>query len=146
MVAGIVGATVVWLGILSYFVWTQAGFLKKLFPESGGEIKDKLTEVTGVLEETGRREQVLAKNLKDQVLEGLGHVQKLAVLRYNPYNDTGGDQSFTAVFLDGRQNGLMVTSLHSRSGTRVYAKAIVKGESDLELSKEEKEALVKALA
>jgi len=65
--------------------------------------------------------------------------------KYNPYNDTGGDQSFSLVLLDGKLNGTILTSLHSRSGTRIYAKVIKKGESELDLSKEEKEVLKKAI-
>lgn len=71
--------------------------------------------------------------------------QKSALLRFNPFEDAGGDQSFVAAFLDGRDSGFIISSLHSRSGTRIYAKSITAGKSSHSLTREEKEALEKAL-
>ena len=142
---GALGIITLWLLVLSYLIFRQRGFLKRLFPkESGGDIKQKLEEVLESLEEVGKREKFLAKSLKDQALEGLSHVQTVKLLRYNPYHDTGGDQSFTLVLMDGLKNGVMLTSLHSRAGTRIYTKTITAGKSDLDLSKEERQVLEKS--
>lgn len=136
----------IWLGILSYLLYRENGFLKKLFPKGQGQdIRDKFNEVLGSLEETQKREQLLHKNLRDFAREGLRHVQKVEVLRYNPYGDTGGDQSFSIAFLDGNGKGTVLTSLHTRAGTRVYSKEIAEGKSELRLSKEEAEVVAKAL-
>lgn len=69
-------------------------------------------------------------------------IHKVGVVRFNPFKDIGGDQSFALALLDGRHDGLVVSSLHTREGTRVYAKPIAKGESpQYTLTDEEKEAL-----
>ena len=67
-------------------------------------------------------------------------------MRFNPFEDTGGNQSFALALLDGRGDGFVVSSLHARAGTRVYAKAIAAGSSEAALSDEEAEALKQALA
>jgi hypothetical protein len=70
------------------------------------------------------------------------HIQKIGLLRFNPFKDTGGDQSFILALLDAKDTGVVITALYSRSGTRWYAKKVLKGRgSEHELSDEEKKAL-----
>jgi hypothetical protein len=71
---------------------------------------------------------------------------RIGLVRFNPFEDTGGNQSFALAILDGRGDGFVVSSLHARAGTRVYAKAIAGGASEAALSDEESEALRLALA
>ena len=73
-------------------------------------------------------------------------VQKVGLVRYNPFEDTGGNQSFAVALLDADGDGFIVSSLHARSGTRIYAKAIAAGRSEAALSEEEAEALRRAAA
>lgn len=69
------------------------------------------------------------------------HFARLGLVRFNPFNDTGGDQSFALAILDSNNDGFVVSSLHSRTGTRLYAKAIFGGESDMTLGGEEAQAV-----
>jgi hypothetical protein len=72
-------------------------------------------------------------------------LQKVGFVRFNPFSDTGGDQSFCLSVLDDEDSGIVLSSLHSRGQTRVYAKAVKKGKGkDFELSKEELETIKKA--
>ena len=73
-------------------------------------------------------------------------VQRVGLVRFNPFEDTGGNQSFALALLDQHGDGLVMSSLHARAGTRVYGKAIAKGRSEAALSEEEAEALKLALA
>ena len=68
------------------------------------------------------------------------------VADYNPFSDTGGDQSFAIALLDSLGNGVVLSSLHSRTDTRVFAKAVQNGRSKYQLSDEEQDAIKKALA
>lgn len=70
--------------------------------------------------------------------------QKISVVRFNPFGDTGGDQSFTLAVLDSHNSGYILTSIHGREGTRVYVKPIDYGKSKYTLSSEEKQALTQA--
>ena len=73
-------------------------------------------------------------------------IQRVGLVRFNPFEDTGGNQSFALALTDASGSGFVVSSLHSRTGTRVYAKAVNGGRSDGALSEEEAEALRLAMA
>jgi hypothetical protein len=72
--------------------------------------------------------------------------QHVGLVRYNPFEDTGGNQSFALALLDANGDGWVLSSLHARSATRVYAKAITRGRSDGALSEEEAAAVRQATA
>lgn len=77
--------------------------------------------------------------------EGHLHIQKVGLLRFNPFKDTGGDQSFILSLVDGKDTGVIISGLYSRSGTRWYAKKVVEGKGvEHELSEDEKRALKEA--
>jgi len=67
--------------------------------------------------------------------------QKMGVVRYNPFGEIGGDQSFSLVIMDKNDKGVVVTSIHSREGTRTYAKPIKSKKSEYHLSEEESKAI-----
>ncbi len=71
-------------------------------------------------------------------------IQHVGVVRYNPFDDTGSNQSFALALLDAEGNGVVISSLHSRQQTRVYLKEIARGQSEAQLSGEETEALGRA--
>jgi len=74
--------------------------------------------------------------------DGQLHIQKVGLIRFNPFKDTGGDQSFVLALVDGNDTGVVISGLYSRSGTRWYAKKVVSGKGvDYELSDEEKKAI-----
>jgi hypothetical protein len=129
------GFLAVWLLVLSFLIWQQGKFLKSLFPQSGErDIRKKFEELTKRVEGFGLTLGDIDK-----------HVQRVELLRFNPYDDTGGDQSFTVALLDGEATGVVLTSLHARAGTRVFAKDIKSGKSKYALSEEEKQVLDKAM-
>jgi len=69
-------------------------------------------------------------------------LHKVGIVRFNPFKDVGGDQSFALALLDGSDSGVVVSSLHSREGARIYVKPIVKSQgSGHELTTEEKDAI-----
>jgi uncharacterized protein DUF4446 len=121
--------------------------LRRVLPqgESGGidEILDRQLKRVESLSE-----RVDALNKLHHELEHLSQrtIQKVAVIRYNPFADTGGDQSFAIALLDSLGNGVVVSSLHSRTDTRVFAKPVQSGRSKFQLSDEEQDAIKKALA
>jgi uncharacterized protein DUF4446 len=73
-------------------------------------------------------------------------IQRVGLVRFNPFEETGGNQSFAFALLDARGDGFVVSSLHARTGTRVYAKALAEGQADAALSTEEAQAVELALA
>src|SRR5262249_2403642 len=68
-------------------------------------------------------------------------VQGVGVVRYNPFPGTGSNMSFSLAVLDGRANGIVLSVLTGRDGSRVYGKAVEAGTSTYPLSEEERQAL-----
>ena len=93
-------------------------------------------------------ERVDALNRLHHELQGLAQrsIQKVGVVRFNPFADTGGDQSFAVALLDAEGNGVVLSSLHGRADTRIFAKPVQGGRSKHALSDEEQDAIRKALS
>jgi hypothetical protein len=72
------------------------------------------------------------------------HIQRLGFLRFNPFRETGGDQSFVLALADQDGNGAVISSLHNRDVTRVYAKPLAGWISSYPLTDEELEGIRKA--
>ena len=71
-------------------------------------------------------------------------VTKVGMVRFNPFGEIGGDQSFSLAFLDGEDSGVVITSHYGKDVQRIYAKPIKEGKSEYSLSTEEKEAIAQA--
>lgn len=81
------------------------------------------------------------KKVKKMASSGL---HKIGFIRYNPFGDVGGNQSFSLCLLNEKENGFVISSIHSRGGTRVYSKEVLGGDSNFNLSEEEKKAIALA--
>lgn len=80
----------------------------------------------------------LSQEFNEFVASTKSYNQKLGFKRFNPFKDTGGNQSFILCLTDAEGNGVVISSLHSRENTRVYAKPLTRGQSpEQTLSKEE---------
>jgi hypothetical protein len=73
-------------------------------------------------------------------------VQGVGFVRFNTFEDTGGNQSFALALLDPAGDGVVLNSLHARNQTRLYAKAVRAGAAEGALSDEEAEAVRLAVA
>ena len=101
--------------------------------------KDKNSEL-----EKGLKEAFLKVGELQKISERT--IQKTGIVRFNPFNEMGGNQSFAIALLDDKNNGFVISSLFVKEGNRVYAKAIKEGKSEHLLSKEEQEAISRATA
>lgn len=129
--------------------WYLSGLQKKVRKLYGGvemagddmhaEVVRRLSRLEAQLEELRPRlqyaEQVAGVSL-----------QKIGFVRFNPFQDTGGDNSFILVLLDAENTGVMVSSLFAREGVRIYGKQINRGRSRHQLSAEEKAALEETMS
>jgi hypothetical protein len=87
----------------------------------------------------------IAKELEILKKESKFSVQKIGIVRYNPFSSVGSNQSFSIALLDWYDNGIIITNLYSKDGSRVYGKPVQKGSSEYSLSQEEKKAIEKAM-
>lgn len=78
--------------------------------------------------------------------ETLKSIQKVGIVRFQAFKDTGGDQSFAITLLDNNEDGFIISSLHGRDVSKMYIKQVENGESqNYKLTEEEQESLNKAL-
>ena len=114
----------------SFFANSEAKDLEEIIYK---QIK-KTNEVDGEIK------KLIEDNIK--IRENMAKcVQKVGVVRFNPFGDVGGNQSFAIALLDKYLSGATILSLYSRDGVKVYSKQIVEGKSEYKLSKEEEEAI-----
>ncbi len=109
--------------------------------ESGRSFKDVLDGHIGRVDEvSGRLDDLngLHAYLEER---SRGSLQHIGMVRFNPFDDTGSDQSFAIALLDDRRDGMVLSSLHGRANTRLFAKPVEGGESKHTLSTEESQAI-----
>ena len=135
----------IWLIALSVVLLRAFNFFRRL---SNKVKKGNLVEVIDkVLEKEAKNSKDLSriqKEIRELSDEVNLHVQKVGLVRFNPFKEMGGDHSFSLALLDGRDTGVILTGLHTRDRTRVYIKKVERGRSKFNLSSEEKKALAKA--
>ena len=133
------------VAITSFLIWFYFT-LKNILKDS----KDK-----NFLKTFKNIEELQQKNLKDILNLNLDldsfkkqsklNIQRIGLAKYNPFKETGGNNSFSLVLLDGNKNGIIITSLHTRERTRLYLKEIKSGKPNIELSEDEEKALKESL-
>ena len=117
--------------------------LAKLEDGRVGDIIDCLTEQFDTLSSIQNLIEALQANQSEQGKKLEKCFQKAGVVRFNAFEDVGGEQSFSLALLDSDDNGLVVSSLYGRQDSRLYVKKIANGESDRAVSEEERKAIEK---
>jgi len=135
--------TLIWLGLLTYFFFKFTASFQNLLSNTD---KKSLIEI---LRDILKQDKSLKMDI-DQLYkqydtlekDGRSHIQKIGLSRFNPFKDTGGDQSFILTLLNEQDTGVVISSLHSRTGTRWYAKKVIKGKgTEYDLSTDEDKAI-----
>ncbi len=115
----------------AFFEGKDAKNLEQVLLDSKNKITAIEGDVKDLYEITGKINGLASRGL-----------HKTGMVRFNPFRDIGGDQSFSVALLDGEDNGVVISSLYSRDGVRVYAKSLLKGQSHkYPLTEEEKHAI-----
>ncbi len=120
----------------AFFAGKNGKDLESVLEEQLRETKVLDTEIQELYEISNRLRELVLKS-----------VHKVSVLRFNPFKEVGGNQSFSVALLDGKNSGVVLSSLHTREGTRVYAKPVISGEAAaFPFTEEEKSAIRQAAA
>jgi hypothetical protein len=142
----IIIAVIIYLAVLTYYLAKTVRHYRELVRISGkvnlGEILEVIIDRLKIESENQKK---LREELEEMKKESRLYVQKVGLHRYNPFRDIGGEHSFILALLDKKNDGIVLTSLHSRGNTRWYIKKVTDAKGlDFDLSKEEIKAIENA--
>ncbi len=134
----------VWLGILTRLVLkTKAHYNNLISRTKKHNIDEILDELLVIDKKTKEELDVVKKELLREIKISTLHIQKVGLIRFSPFEKTGGDKSFVVTFLNNENSGIVINFIHTHDGLRVYSKKVVRGKGEeFELSEEEKKAIV----
>lgn len=137
-----------WVFILSIILWRVTTHYNNLTKGiSGKTLTGIMDNLLSEAKSTQNQISMLRKQCDTIEKNGFFHIQRIGLVRFNPFKDTGGDQSFILALLDGKSTGVVISGLYSRAGTRWYAKKVFEGKGvGHHLSSEEKNAITAAIA
>jgi hypothetical protein len=146
LVVGVIGLLIL---VLLVVVIVQSGRIRRasnayrslVSDSQGGSLQQLLDSHLGKVIEVGTRMEELSALYETLETRWRGSLQHVGMVRFNPFEDTGSDQSFAIALLDDRRDGIVLSSLHGRGQTRVFAKPVEGGESKHQLSDEEAQAI-----
>ncbi len=120
--------------------------LKRIF--SGFKAKNmesliaEVTKKTKELEEERKKTELQISSIDKRLAQSIRNIE---TVRFNPFPQAGGNQSFAISLLNDEGNGVVISSLYARDRTSLFAKPIKAGQSEFELTKEEKSVLKKSI-
>ncbi len=146
LVVGVLGAAIIGLVVVAL---VQARRLRRatdayrtlVRDNQGGSLQQVLDAHLGKVVEVGAQLERLSQLHEYLEVRSRGSLQHVGLVRFNPFEDTGSDQSFAIALLDDRRDGIVLSSLHGRGQTRVFAKPVEGGVSKHTLSDEEAQAI-----
>lgn len=117
---------------------TQKMFFKG---KTGKDLEGVLLEIAKQTENNTTTQQKLYKKVQELIHATNNSYSNIGIIRFNPFQDTGSNQSFVVALLNNEQDGFLLTSLFTRQGTNVYAKPILNAQSEFQLTQEEEQAI-----
>ena len=118
-------------------------FLEKL--GNGNNIEEDLETYMYRVEKVEKQNAEIANYVKTLDEDLTRCIQKVGIVRYNAFKDTGSDLSFTLALLDEHNDGVVLNGIYSREMSNIYAKPVENGKSKYTISEEEQEAIQKAM-
>lgn len=141
-----IGLLFIWVLGLSFFLYKTRSHYQHLVSWSRKESLEQILEtIINKHDSLSQNYDNLKSQLEQLNLENKSNFNKIGMVRFNPFERIGGDQSYVIALLDRLNNGIAITFLYTRDGVRVYTKKLTKGQChEMELSSEEIEAIKKA--
>lgn len=142
----LLGVLFILMAIALIFVIRIEIRMRKLFKGSKAiTLESLMADVIARVEHLGKQGELHDKHLviHDEQIQKLGRGVKL--IRFNPFPDMGGTQSFAVAIVNEKGDGVVFSSLYSRERMSVFAKPISGGKSDIELTPEEASVVAEAI-
>lgn len=126
-----------WLGMIELR-------LKKFFRgKKARDLEDVLKSISEDLKNLAANQEKTENYLKEVEERLQKSLKKVGIVRFNPFGESGSNQSFSIALLDERGNGAAISTLYNRDNVKVYAKPIQEYKSEYTLTPEEEEAIKK---
>lgn len=133
---------IIWLLVLTWIIIKAKNHYNRLVSITRKETLEKILETLMEFDsETGKEVTDLKHNLAKQADESRNHIKKIGLVRYNPFDRIGGEQSFVLSLLNSKDEGLLINFIYTREGLRVYSKMVPGKGTKVELSEEERKAI-----
>lgn len=135
--------------VVVILLWRKVNFVKHKYDAMIGHagvanLEEVITELQNrmnIIQGNNSEHEHLIQQMKIKLSEMKGNV---SIVRYNAFNESGSDQSFSIALIDDHQDGLVLTVIHGREETYSYGKPLIKGESKYPLSPEERKVISSA--
>ncbi|OGC47232.1 hypothetical protein A2886_01120 [candidate division WWE3 bacterium RIFCSPHIGHO2_01_FULL_42_13] len=132
----------IWMLVLTFLYVTSVRHYKKLKVSDERSLESAINTIFRGLEELHSMFSLVEGRVEVLERKNVRNIQRVFMKRFNPFEETGGNQSFSMALLDANNDGVVLSSLHARSGTRIYAKPVKSGkQTEHELSMEEQEVI-----
>lgn len=143
----LIGACFIWLLVLTFiFVKLRNHYYNLISTTKKERLDDILDSLISGEKILKAEVDELKKRLDIEVKKSNLHLQKIGLVRFNPFGTVGGEQSFVAAFVDQENSGIVLNFIYTKEGLRVYTKRVKKGVGvEYELSKEEEKAIEKSI-
>ena len=119
-------------------------FMKKV--GNGKNLEEDLENYMYRVEKVEKQNAEIATYVKNLDEDLTKCIQKVGIVRYNAFKDTGSDLSFALALLDEKNNGVVLNGIYSREMSNIYAKPVENGKSNYTVSEEETQAIQKAIS
>ncbi len=119
-------------------------FMKKL--GNGKDLEEDLETYMYRVDKVEKQNAEIANQIKNLDNDLSKCIQKVGIVRYNAFKDTGSDLSFALALLDENNDGVVLNGIYSREMSNIYAKPVEKGKSNYTISEEEAQAIQKAIS
>jgi hypothetical protein len=120
--------------------------LKKIFTGTKARNLEEMIVLIGKkINQIEEKEKDINKHLVNIDNRLSKSIRNIETIRFNPFIDAGGNQSFAIALVNDEGNGVVISSLYARDRMSIFAKPIIEGRSKFELSSEEKDVLDKAI-
>src|SRR3989344_3223928 len=132
----------IWMLVLTFLYVTSVRHYKKLKVSDERSLESAINTIFRGVEELHSMFSLVEGRVEVLERKNVRNIQRVFMKRFNPFDETGGNQSFSMTLLDANNDGVVLSSLHARSGTRIYAKPVKAGkQTEHELSLEEQEVI-----
>lgn len=138
----ILGLLILAIAVLGFFVFRVNKRVDELFQgKDAKSLEDSFSYLLEEVKRINKNQEITEKTLHNFNARIRKSLSGFKTIRFNPFPDSGGNQSFAIAIVNEEGDGFIISSLYTREKTSIFAKPIKNGKSEYELTNEEKKAL-----